>query len=190
MSYLNDVDFEKVEKLLSETSENVKYFESVSNTVVESYTKSLDDIMKNLYKDVIMNDNPPMQILEKYFLELTNALYFMGEKLEHLGVYDDMSKAAAKEVYNKAYLNNQVTDNGKKPTVAENQSVAENASVYETSVNSIYNRAYKIFKYKIDAGYEMIKTLSKIISRRMSEQSLTTAADFLSSGRQTLNEGV
>lgn len=185
----------KVSELLNETANNVATFESVSESVVSAYTGQLDAVMQNLYQDVIMNENAPAEVLEKYFLELTNTLYFMGEKLEHLGVYDDMSKSALKEVYNKAYLENQMkTVEGKnKTTVAENQAVAEGAAVYENAVNNIYSRSYKIFKYKIDAGYEMVKTLSKIISRRMQEDQLASPnrnSDMVySSGKQQLNEG-
>lgn len=173
-TFLDNIDIEEVSKLLAETNDNVETFESVSNRVVEQYTQSLDEVMRNLYKDVIMVDNAPNDVIEKYFLELTSTLYFCGEKLEHLGIYDDMSKNAMKEVYNKAYLDNQkkTTEGKNKTTVAENQAVAEGASQYHTAVNSIYSRSYKIFKYKIDAGYEMVKTLSKITSRRMQELQL------------------
>ena len=55
----------------------------------------------------------------------------------------------------------------KKPTVAENQAVADAASIYESCVNSIYERAYKVVKFKIDAAQTMISTLSKMLSRRI-----------------------
>lgn len=191
-TFLNDIDMNVVQTLLEDTKNNVDTFESVSMSTVNFYSDSLDAVMQNLYKDVIINPNAPDEMLEKYFLELTSTLYFCGEKLEHLGVYDDMSKSAMKEVYNKAYLDNQQkTVEGKnKTTVAENQAVAEAASVYESAVNSIYSRAYKIFKYKIDAGYEMVKTLSKIISRRMQETQLASPDrnSEMIGNRQILNE--
>lgn len=191
-TFLNNIDINKVNDLLNDTHSNVETFESVSNNVVSQYTQSLDSVMQNLYRDVIMIDNAPTELLEKYFLELTSTLYFCGEKLEHLGVYDDMSKSAMKEVYNEAYLNNQMQSVGtkNKTTVAENQAVAEGAAIYHTAVNSIYSRSYKIFKYKIDAGYEMVKTLSKIISRRMQEMQLSSPdrnSDMIKN-RQVLNE--
>ena len=78
-------------------------------------------------------------------------------------------------VYTLFYLDNQVKDTDKKnkTTIAENQAVAEEASKYESAVNSIYDRSYKIIKFKIDAGYEFVNTLRKVISRRMQETELS-----------------
>lgn len=173
-TFLSNADTERITEVMQETEENSTYFEDTSLRVVQAYTESLDDLMKAIYQDVVLVDYPSELTLEKYFLELTNTVYFMGEKLESLGVRDDMSRAQYKEVYNAAYLGNQIKDVEKKnkTTVAENQAVAENAALYENTVNSIYSRAYKIFKYKIDAANEMIKSLSKIISRRMQESSI------------------
>lgn len=173
-TFLSNADTERITAVMQETEENSAYFEDTSLRVVEAYTQSLDDLMKAIYQDIILVDYPSELTLEKYFLELTNTVYFMGEKLESLGVRDDMSRAQYKEVYNAAYLGNQIKDVEKKnkTTVAENQAVAENAALYENTVNSIYSRAYKIFRYKIDAANEMIKSLSKIISRRMQESNL------------------
>lgn len=174
-TFLSNADTERITSVMQETEENSAYFEDTSLRVVEAYTQSLDDLMKAIYQDIILVDYPSELTLEKYFLELTNTVYFMGEKLESLGVRDDMSRAQYKEVYNAAYLGNQIKDVEKKnkTTVAENQAVAENAALYENTVNSIYSRAYKIFRYKIDAANEMIKSLSKIISRRMQESNLS-----------------
>lgn len=128
--------------------------------------------MKDIYNEVISIDYPATETIEKYFLALSNYVYFMGEKLETLGTYDAMSKAAYKQVYNTAYLNNQIKDAEKKnkTTVAENTAIAENSAIYEGTVNDIYSKAYKIVKNKIDAAQTMISTLSKIMSKRIQEQ--------------------
>lgn len=170
-TFINDIDEDKVAQLLDQTNNNVAYFTNVSDQVVKSYTSDLDDLMKDLYTVVTQKDAPATDVLERYYLELTGILYFMGERLERLGVQEDVSKSAAKEVYNRAYLNNQIKDVDKKnkTTVAENQAVAEENSKYETTVNTIYSRAYKQVRYKIDAAYEMVNTLRKIITKRMNE---------------------
>lgn len=179
-SYLNNLDTDKLERVLDETEDNVRYFEETLSGVVIAYTEHLDNLMKSVYEDIILVDSPSLDVIERYFLELTNAIYFMGDKLENLGVKDDMSKAQYKEIYNNAYLNNQIKDAEKKnkTTVAENQAVAEGAAIYEGTVNSIYNRAYKIVKYKIDAASEMVKSLSKIITKRLGEMSMPERSPF------------
>lgn len=174
-TYLNNINTEKVEKLLLETDENAKYFEDISSKTALKYTEHLDKLMQNLYKRVIVSNSVDDVELETDLLELTSLIYFMGDKLESLGVYADMSSAAAKEVYNKAYLSAQdVTDGKKKPTVAELTATAEQESQYESVVGDIYTRAYKMVKFKIEQANKMVDVLRKIITRRMQEQSLAS----------------
>ena len=167
------LDITQIESKLETTKENVSYISEIADKVVGAYTRSLDSLMQEIYKNVVENDNASNNDLEKYFLRLTNTLYFMGEKLERLGLHDDVSKAQFREAYNNAYLDAQTSLSAQgKPTVAMLTISAENGSVNETVVNAIYSRSYKTFKFKVDSGFEMVKTLSKIISRRMSEDKL------------------
>lgn len=179
VTFLNSVDTDKVELLMQETDSNVVYFEQTFSKVVKSYSEALDNLMSDLYVDCIKNDNPDDVTLEKYFLELANMLYFMVEKVEKLGIYDDMSKSAAKEIYSKAYLDNQVKESitGKnKTTIAELQATAELKAQYPLVVNNIYSRAYTTLKNKISSAQDMLSTLKKIINGRQQEK----ANDFYS----------
>ena len=129
--------------------------------------------MNNIREDTIDN-TPSDEILEKYVLELSNLLYFLGTRLETVGIKDDITKMSAKEVYNNTYTDNlDVAPGGKKPTVAELNVMSENASRYETVVNSIYSRVYRQIKFKIDGAYEMLASLRKIVSKRMQENQLS-----------------
>lgn len=171
---MSQLDTNKVEELLTATAESVEYINTISEKVVQAYAKPLDSLMQDIYTNVVANTQVDGDTLERYFLNLTNTLYFMGEKLEHLGLHDDLSKAQFKEAYNNAYIDAQtVLSSQAKPTVAMLTIAAENKSVNETIVNAIYSRSYKIFKFKVDSGFEMVKTLSKIISKRMSDNQLS-----------------
>lgn len=174
-TFLANVDEEKVQELLNNTNANVEYFNKVSAETAIKYTELLDKLMRKIYSNAVSKEATDEQ-LEKYYLELTNTVYFMGDKLEQLNISCDMAKASEKEIYNKAYLANQIKDTEKKnkTTVAENQAVAEQESQYEAVVSSIYDHAYKMVKFKIDAAKDMINTLRKIISRRMQEQQLSS----------------
>ena len=176
-SFLNDdktIIEESMNTVAQTTEQNSQYFLSISDNLVRSYTESLDTLMKDLYTDCVTN-TPSDVTLEKYMLELNNMLYFMGTNLENVGIKDDLSKLAAKEVYNSAYLENIYAANASKTkvTVAENQAHAEEESKYETIMNNIYSRVYKQIKFKVDAGYEMMGTLKKIMNRRMQDAALT-----------------
>ena len=174
-TFLSNIDEEKVQELMNDTDSNVEYFNKVATETAIKYTELLDKLMRKIYSNVVNKDATDGQ-LEKYYLELTNTVYFMGDKLEQLNINGDMAKASEKEVYNNAYLANQVKDSEKKnkTTVAENQAVAEQESQYEAVVSSIYDHAYKMVKFKIDAAKDMINTLRKVISRRMQEQQLSS----------------
>ena len=141
VTFLNNIDTTKVESLMQETDNNVIYFENTFSKVVKNYSEALDNLMSDLYIDCIKTEDPDDKTLEKYFLELANMLYFMAEKVEKLGIYDDMSKSAAKEVYSKSYLDNQVKESvtGKnKTTIAELQATAELEAQYPLVRYAIY----------------------------------------------------
>lgn len=173
---LTSVNVDKVKQLISNTETNVDYFNSTIVQVVKKHSESLDNLMSDLYIECIKNKNAVTSVLEQYYLELSNMIYFMIEKLEQLSVFADMSKSASKEVYSKSYLSNQVKESGtgkNKTTVAELQAQAEIDAQYEMVVSSIYEHAYKIVKGKIDSGKDMMNTLRKIITHRMNEEQLS-----------------
>lgn len=180
---LVDIDKDQMDTVVKSTEDNVQYFTNISDTLVAQYTSELDELMRDLYQDAVKKDASDME-LEKYLLELNNMLYFLGSKLETVGVKDDLSKLAAKESYNDAYLKNRLkdTENRNKTTVAELTALAEDASKYETVLNSLYARVYKQIKFKMDAGYDMVNSIRKIISKRMQDQSLS-----MYTPRNTLN---
>lgn len=174
-SFMYDVDKDKVTELLSDTDENSQYFTQITNNVIDSYVSDLDLIMNNLYDVINHNETLTNDSIENYMLRLSNTLYYIGDRLEIVGIKADVAKAAKQEVYNRAYLDNQVKDSEKKnkTTVAENQAVAEENSKYESIITSIFERVYKVIRFKIDAGQEMLKTLSKILTKRLQEIDLS-----------------
>ena len=175
-TYLNNIDTVKVDKLLEETGVNVKYFNNACSDVVKKYSEALDDLMKEIYVVCIKNNDTALDTLENYYLELSNMVYFMQEKVEQLGVYADMSESASKEVYSKSVISQSATKdaNGKSKTlVAEIQAQANLSAQYESVVASIYDHAYRIVKNKVGSAQDLMNALRKIISSRMAEMQLT-----------------
>lgn len=179
-TFLDGIDKDKLTEKFNRTDSNVDIFQSICENVVKSYVGDLDALMADIHHDVVEVDSVETDLIEKYYLKLTNHIYFMGVAVETLGVYDDLSEISAKEEYNKVFINSQgiaPTDQKSKTTVAERQAVAEEAAKYGFTVNSIYNRAYKIVKFKIEAAQEMIRTLSKVLSKRMTESQLDASSN-------------
>lgn len=170
------MNIEECQAVMSQYDNDMKYVETMSNDIVNSRTADLDNLMRDIQTDIIQVKDPDIKLLEKYFLELTNALYFINPYCESLGFYEDISKSGLKMKYNRAYSENQImnTIKGIKTTVADNQLAAENASMTENIVSLIYSRSFRIIKVKLDAANEMVRTLSKIISSRMSERQLAS----------------
>lgn len=191
-NFLDNLDKEKLDGMEKSLNENTQYLKDIVDKVVNSYTNDLDIIMSNIKEEVVDRATPaPIELVEKYFLELSNCLYFIGEGSEKLGIYDSISKAIAKEAFNNAYMDDKVAldEKGKKRTVAELTALSENASVYEQMVSDIYNKAYKTVKIKVSAGESMCAALNKIMSRRMSELQLSSIQPSTFTERKILNEG-
>lgn len=172
----------RIEQLKSNGSELTLILDSV----VSQYTSALDEVMNKIQNEIILDPNPAIITIEKYFLELSSCLYYMCEKVERLGVYDSLSKSRAQEVYNDSYLRYQYDDTKKKPTVAELTALSEADALYDKTVNDIYARAYKTVKNKVSSAETMVSTLSKILSHRIEESKLTT----VQTSRQILNEEI
>ncbi len=180
---------DKLKESLSKTDVDVSQVLQIMDSVVLEYSKDLDAVMQHITDEILMDNNPAIVTIEKYFLELSGCLYTMCEKVERLGVFDSISKSRAQDTYNTKYLEHQGSNMGKpgakKPTVAESTATAEMESLYDKTVNDIYSKAYKILKNKISAAETMISTLSKILSHRIQESQMMVTQ----TGRQVLNEG-
>lgn len=172
---MKELDQTKLNNIDNQINGYIEQVIKYSNELVRRGTETLDTIMRDIKDEVIDNDSPDDALLEHYFLSLTNALYFIGSQAENMGFYDDISKVNYKLAYNEAYVDNRTKDigNTRKQTNADNQIAAENNSTEEQVMNLIYSRSYRIIKTKIDAGYEMVRTLSKIISSRQQEKQLS-----------------
>lgn len=181
---LTNVDMDALKAVADATETNVTNYTEISDSIVLKYTADLDQLMTDMRHDVIENDASDL-VLEKYLLELNNMLYFLGSKLENVGIRDDLTKMAAKETFNDAYLRAREKDveRRNKTTVAELTAIAEDASKYETVINSLYSRVYNQIKLKMNAGYDMVNSLRKIISKRMQDASMS----FYPTPTMTLN---
>ena len=166
---------ESLENANSKIENYIEQIKTYSDNIISRNTNVLDSIMRDIKSEIIDNDSIDDSLLEHYFLSLTNALYFINSQVENMGFYDDISKLNYKIAYNEAFIQNKSKDigNSKKQTTTDNQIAAENKSIEEQIMNIIYSRSYKIIKTKIDSGYEMVRTLSKIISSRQQEKQLS-----------------
>lgn len=157
---------ESIMKNVDNISDTIK---EISDELVNNYCKSLDVEMAVIRLELNENNSLTDDTLEKHILELANILYFTGSAQENLGIKEDTCKAIRQEVYSKA--REQAT--GK--TVADKTAQAELISQAETMTLAIYSRAYKKVKLRMDAGYEMLNSLKKVMNKRITEMELSNS---------------
>lgn len=142
----------------------------MSNNLVNEYCGELDSWMATIDNDLRSksSNSVPNDTLEDYILNLASILYFTGSAQEDLGVKEDICKSIRTEIYNKV----REASTG---TVADKDAAATLASQTETITLSIYSRAYKKVKLRMEAGQEMLNSLKKIMNRRVAELDLSNS---------------
>lgn len=163
--FIDKLDKEKFSGDIELVKKDKEYLEEISNKLTNEFTSHLDKLMQSIYI-LIKNDKLDDTEIEKNFLELTNLLYFLGDKLESLGIELTVASARNQEVFNDLYQKAQ-------GTIADKKAEAEEGSKYEHLLKSVYESVYKRIKAKIDAGYEMVSSLKRIIMKRVAEMDLT-----------------
>lgn len=157
-----------VKSVLSNTEEYSSMVTELSRDLVSKYCTELDGIMSAIQDDLRTSKDIDDRRLERYILNLANILYFTGSAQEELGIREDTCRTIRQELYNK-------TRDSIKGTVADKNAQAENAVKEETIVLSVYSRAYKKVKLRMEAGYEMLASLKKVMNRRVSELELSNS---------------
>ena len=138
----------------------------ISDKLVKEYCEDLDIVISDIKSCILTGIDD--KLLENFIIELANTLYFTGSAQEDLGIKEDTCKSIRAEIYNKTYEDS-------KGTVAQKNALSELATQQETIVLNIYSRAYKKVKLRMDAGYEMLNSLKKVMKKRISEMELSNS---------------
>ena len=99
-------------------------------------------------------------------LQLPCLMYFTSDKLEDLGIREDISRGLEKETYNNALISAE----GK---VSEKECIAQMASQHDALITSINSRAYRKIKARIEYALETLGSLKKVLSNRISNKELS-----------------
>lgn len=168
---------EQLEKLTGRVETNSQIMDNVVNQIVSEYCKALDEYMEEVSDKLTDPVNPPLiHELDEIVMALPVYLYFVGEGQESIGIREDVAKAIRMEVYNEAY---ESAETGKR-TIADKTAAAELAAQEELLIQMAYNRAYKKIKIKMEIGNELLQSVKKVLSRRISELEM---AKFTPEGR-------
>lgn len=159
---------EKIGQIQLRVEENAKVIDGLVAQIITPYTKDLDnyvDFVRSCLKD---GEHPLTDSeLEDISNNMATYIYYASGMCEQLGVRDDISKALYKETYNNARLD---LDRG---TVDDKNTIAESKSQQEQLVSICYNRAYRTLKAKVDAAQELLGSVKKVLTKRISDAQLT-----------------
>lgn len=173
-----NVSIESLTGKNEELKSHLEYYKLLGEPLVEEYTKELDDKVNAVkhYLEQIREYDLGFDVLslQKMALDLSSTIYFTQERVEKLGLLDDLSKIKYKKAYNDAYMAKQgaATLEARKYTSDQLRAIADTEAIEENLINFIYSHAASVLKTKIDAAYELLKAVSKCLSAEI--QSMQT----------------
>ena len=163
---VESLNLNELDELNNKVNINTEILLNRAKNIVSAYCEPLDDYMVYL-KDAINQPIPPSDgELDEWSVKLSSLLYFAGEGVESIGIKEDIAKAYKMDKYNTAY--NEISG-----TISDKSAYADLQSQKEYLVHTIYQRAYKMAKQKVEAGMELLQSIKKVISRRMNSYSLS-----------------
>ena len=164
MSYKID----NLSNTLDKVEADAKKLDEIVMSITNEYTKDLDDyveFVRGIFED---EDNPPTSAeLDNFCMNLAMYIYYASGMQERLGLKDDIAGALYKEMYHTQ------RDSIEKGTVQDKNSLAELASQQEYLTSVLYKRSYAIVKAKVASAQDLLASIKKVISRRVSEMELT-----------------
>lgn len=155
-------------ELLDKVEANSAELDKTIDEIIERYSGELDDYMQFIIGILRNDEQPPTDAeLDDFALRLSSLIYFTSVGAEQMGIRDDLSSSAYKEAYNVA------RSMQKSGTVADKNAQAELDAMTEKVVSIVYSKAYRILKAKVDSAQEVLSSVKKVMSRRMSEAELS-----------------
>lgn len=158
---------------LRTVNDNSSVLDNIVDEIVQGCCEELDSYITYV-KSVLADDNIksiPTPILEDITISLPVILYQVSDAQEHMGIKEDIAKSTKLEVYNNAFNNANGTVNDKK-------AIAELQCQSESVVHTIYQRCYKIVKSRMDLGLELLQSVKKVLSKRITELELTRTSNI------------
>lgn len=151
---------ERVESLTAVVRDMVKAIVDDACAELDKYMAVIDEILRD-------SDNPVSDTeLEDFTLNLPSLLYLVSARRESLKIKEDVAKAIHKDVYNRVREKAQ-------GTVADKDTAADLAAQSEAITVIVLQRAGSTIKTREEAAWEMLNSVKKVLTRRISELELT-----------------
>ena len=157
---------EIINNIINRVEDNSKQIEKVVEDLISEHCQQIDELITK-FKECLLDKETPVTEweLDDVCMKLPTYLYFIGEAQEKFGIKEDIAKSVKMELYTQIHQRT-------KGTIADKQAASDAGTLEEEIVYRAYQRAYKRIKQKLEAAYELLSSIKKVISRRMGEQEL------------------
>jgi len=160
------ISIDRLNECLERAECNSSAIDNMVNRIVKTYCKPLDDYMQQIDDILKSGQEVSDEELDDFALNIPSLIYFASEAQEAVGIREDVARAIRVEVFN-------IARQHAKGTVADKDSVADLTSQHELVATVVYQRAYKKIRSRIDAAYEMLNSIKKVMSRRIASYDIT-----------------
>lgn len=128
----------------------------------ELLDKLIDEVTYILANNKTLSDSD----LDFYIMQIPLQLYYLNEYINHLETQENVASVSRKIAYNEARLH-------ATGTVADKDAIAERSVEPRTLVNLVFTQSRKLMQSKRDIAIELLNSLKKVSSRRISEYELS-----------------
>ena len=143
---------------------NSKFAENIIRNESEKYTKDLDNLCDNI-KSIIFNDTEELTLVEyeQIAMKLSLLLYDLETVSEYTAVRLSVSKVLEEERYTQVFLSTK----GSGP-IGERELITKSTIQVESMATILSKHIYQIIDKKKRCAYELLATVKKLISSRIS----------------------
>lgn len=157
---------EIINNIINRVEDNSKQIEKVVEDLISEHCQQIDELITKFKECLLDKENPVTEWeLDDVCMKLPTYLYFIGEAQEKFGIKEDIAKSVKMELYTQIHQRT-------KGTIADKQAASDAGTLEEEIVYRAYQRAYKRIKQKLEAAYELLSSIKKVMHRRMVEVEL------------------
>ena len=145
---------------------NSRTIDLLCKEMIDKYAVDLDKLIDTVKDMLNSNEEITTEEFEMMALKLPTLLYSVSCGMEYVGIRMDVSKAFEKEKYASTYLS---LSTG---SVKEKEFIATNDTYSEFIISVVTSRTYKQLQQKVQAGYELLAAVKKVLTRRIQTYAL------------------
>lgn len=143
----------------NDNQELFNYISQISQDIINKYTRSLDDIIQRLNKEIDTCSNDE---LRTYMIKICIETYHLGVDREYSSLKEQCAEALYKEKIAQVFNTSTGTVEARK-----NQSIID--TVDKQAVSMLYANVASLFKTKVDEAHRLVSAINGILISRAAD---------------------